>query len=197
MSFVRRLFGQPEIKLEPAQPAPSATGPGDPTAGETATVRRIVERLEALPPDQARLIACASYVVTRAANADMDITDEETRYLEDALRQAMGLDEAQSVLIVEMAKMQARAVGGTEDFLVTREFRSIASHDQCRRVLRACFTVAAVDGSISALESAEVNEIANELGIAGEELAAMRGEFTDQYAAIQAARQVTGSGSPD
>jgi tellurite resistance protein len=105
----------------------------------------------------------------------------------------MGLDEAQAVLVVEMAKMQTRAVGGTEDFLVTREFRSMATPEQCRRVLRACFTVASVDGSISALESATVNEIANELGIESEELAAMRGEFTDQFAAIQAARRVTGS----
>jgi tellurite resistance protein len=108
----------------------------------------------------------------------------------------MALDEAQAVLVIEMAKMQTRTVGGTEDFLVTREFRSLATHDQCRRVLRACFTVAAIDGSISALESATVNQIANELGIEPDELAAMRGEFTDQFAAIQAARQVTGGGSP-
>jgi tellurite resistance protein len=194
MSFMRRLFGQPEVRLEAGQPAPPPTpASDDPNAAETATVRRIVERLEALPPDQARLIACASYVVTRAANADMDITDQETQYLEQALRDSMGLDEAQAVLVVEMAKLQTRAVGGTEDFLVTREFRSIATPEQCRRVLRACFTVAAIDGSITALESATVDEIASELGIESEELAAMRGEFTDQFAAVQAARRAGGT----
>jgi uncharacterized tellurite resistance protein B-like protein len=192
MSYIRRLFGQPEVRLEPGQPAPPPAPANADVAGETATVRRIVERLEALPPDQARMIACAAYVVTRAANADLDISTDETRFLEEALQHNMGLDEAQAVLVVEMAKMQTRAVGGTEDFLVTREFRSMATPEQCRRVLRACFTVASVDGSISALESATVNEIANELGIESEELAAMRGEFTDQFAAIQAARRVTG-----
>jgi tellurite resistance protein len=196
MSFMRRLFGQPEVRLEPGQPAPPQPSVTDAAAGETATVRRIVERLEALPPEEARLIACASYVVTRAANADMSISDEETQFLEHALQESMGLDEAQAVLIIEMAKMQTRAVGATEDFLVTREFRSIATPEQCRRVLRACFAVTAVDGSITALESATVNEIANELGIEGEELAAMRGEFTDQFAAIQAARRVVGEGPP-
>ncbi len=190
MSYIRRLFGQPEVRLEAGQPAPAA---GE-VEVETATVRRIVERLEALPPDRARLIACTAYVVTRAANADMEISDDETRYLEGALQKAMDLDEPQAVLVIEMAKMQTRTVGGTEDFLVTREFRELASPDQCRRVLRACFTVAAIDGSISALESATVNQIANELGIESEELAAMRGEFTEQFAAIQAARHTTGGG---
>ena len=40
------------------------------TAGETETVRRIVGRLEALPPERARLVASAAYILARAAHAD-------------------------------------------------------------------------------------------------------------------------------
>lgn len=179
----------------PARPEPAAPAPPAPegSAAETATARRIVERLEALPTEQARYIACASYVVARAANADMDISERETAFMEQALRDHAGLDESQSVLVVEMAKLQARAVGGTEDFLVTREFRKVSTPEQRLRVLRACLAVSAVDDSITANESAIVNEIANELDIEAADLAALRGEFADKFEAIRAMRGVTGA----
>ena len=185
----RRFFrGEPETATTPAptpasEPAPSA---------ETATVRAIVGRLEALPPDQARYIACASYVVARAANADMLISDAETAFMEHALQEDAGLDEAQAVLVIEMAKLQARAVGGTEDFLVTREFRSVSTPEQRLRILRMCLTVAAVDDSITSSESAVVDEIANELDIPEADVAALRGEFTDRFEAVRAMRARSG-----
>jgi uncharacterized tellurite resistance protein B-like protein len=184
----RRIFGPPQVKLEAAQPAPEPTPPSG-SAAETASVRQIIARLEALPPEQARLIAAVSYVVTRAAYADLHFSDEETRFLEDALQNFAGLDEGQTVLVIEMAKLQTKAVGETEDFLVTREFRSMATYDQCLRVLRACFLVVSADDTISAEESATLNQIANELGIEDADLQAMRGEFTEKYAAIQAMRK--------
>jgi len=192
MSLFRRFFQPSSVTLEPGQPAPPPAPPTTDAAGETATVRRIVERLDALPPEQARFIACVAYVVTRAANADRIVTPEESAYLETALRDAAGIDEAQAVLVVEMAKLQALTVGGTEDYLVTREFRKVSTPEQRLRVLHACLAVSAVDGSISAEESAVVNEIANELGIEDAQLSAARGEFADKFAAVQAARRATG-----
>src|SRR4026207_1180296 len=53
-------------------------------AGDTATVRRIVARLEALPPERARIVASAAYTLARAAQADLDISDEETSVIEQA-----------------------------------------------------------------------------------------------------------------
>jgi uncharacterized tellurite resistance protein B-like protein len=183
----RRFFnGQPETATAPATPPEPAS------AAETATVREIVARLEALPPDDARFIACASYVVARAANADMVISDAETGFMEKTLQENAGLDEAQAVLVVEMAKLQARAVGGTEDYLVTREFRSVSTPEQRLRILRMCLSVAAVDDSITAAESSVVDEIANELGITDAEVAALRGEFTDSFEAVRAMRARTG-----
>ncbi len=190
---LRRFFhGETPVPERP-EPTPSATPAPEVSAAETATVRHIVDRLEALPPDQARYIACASYVVARAANADMDISEQETAYMEQALRDFAGLDESQAVLVVEMAKLQARAVGGTEDFLVTREFKEVSTPVQRLRVLRACLAVTAVDDSITASESAVVNEIANELDIEAADLAAVRAEFTDKFAAVRAMREMTGA----
>ena len=95
-------------------------------------------------------IASAAYILARAANADLDISDDETAAMEDALQRTGGLDEATAVLVVEMAKLQAKTVGGTEDYVVTREFRSISTPDQRLDLARACFVIGAVNGSISA-----------------------------------------------
>ena len=40
------------------------------------------------------------------------------------------LDEPTAVLVTEMAKLQARTVGGTEDYVVTREFTALATEQQ-------------------------------------------------------------------
>jgi tellurite resistance protein len=166
--------------------------PAAPTAaGDTATVRRIVAKLEAMPPDQARLIASAAYTLARAANADLDISDEETAAIERELQANEALDEATAVLVTEMAKLQAKTVGGTEDYVVTREFKALADDAQRLVVLRACFAVMAANGSISAEETATVNEIAAELDIDQATLNAIRAEYHEQLSSVQQIRRIT------
>lgn len=183
--FLRRIFGTNDTTHEP----PGDTAPPPETVpGETDTVRRIVASLEAMPADQARFLAGFAYVLSRAAEADMQISAEETGTMEKIVVQYGGLTEAQAVIVVEIAKTQARLHGGTEDFLVTREFARLATEDQRLAAMRCCFLVGAVDSSISAEESAILSEIANELHLNDEQIARIRGEFTDQFAAVQAMR---------
>jgi len=187
MSFFRQLFGPaPRSVPEPAQA--EAAG-----AADTATVRKIVARLESLPPERARLIASAAYVLARAAQADMSISAEETALMERVLVERGGLGDAEAVIAVEVARQQARLFGSTEDYLVTREFVRLASPEERLAVLRACFFVAAADASIVAGESATLNQIANELQVPAEELAALRAEFRDQLSVIQAIRAARGA----
>ena len=171
------------------RPAPTVPDP----AGDTATVRRIVAKLEAMPPEQARLLASAAYTLARAANADLDISDEETAAIERELQSSEAIDEATAVLVTEMAKLQAKTVGGTEDYVVTRELKSLATPDQKANILRAAFQIAAASGSISAEESSEVNEIARELDIERPDLNRVRDEFHEQLSAVQALRQAGGA----
>jgi len=162
-------------------------------AGETATVRRIVSKLEAMPPERARLIASAAYTLARAANADLDISDVETAAMEAALQTDDILDEATAVLVTEMAKLQAKTMGGTEDYVVVREFRKLATDAQRLQVLRACFVISAANGTISSEESAEVNQIARELDIEPADVNAIRAEFHDQLSAVQEVRRIAGT----
>jgi uncharacterized tellurite resistance protein B-like protein len=174
-----------------AQPDAAAAPAG--SAAETATVRNIVSRLESLPPAEARYLACFAYVMSRAAQADLRITDDETAVMERFAAQYGGLDESQAVLVVGMAKLSAVAYGATEDFVVTREFRKISTPEQRLQLLRCCFAVEAADGTINAEEASVVNEIAHELDIERAELNAVREEFHEQLSSVQALRQAGGA----
>ena len=187
-----RFFGSKPAPDQDIAPRP-VPAPADPT-GDTATVRRIVAKLEAMPPDQARFLASAAYTLARAANADMTISDEETAAIEHELQAHESLDEATAVLVTEMAKLQARTLGGPEDFSVTREFKALATEQQRLDIIRACFAIGAANGSISAEETAIVNQIADELDIDDATLNAIRADFHDQLSAVQTIRRINAGG---
>lgn len=191
----RRFLGLGHANTDPGV----ALGDGAPrladSAAETATARRIVARLEALPPEEARFLACFAYVMSRAANAEDDISDEETAVMERFTVEYGGLDTAQAVLVVQMAKLQSRLHGGTEDYVVTREFRSISTVPQRLALLRCCFVVGAADGIISATEAGTINEIARELDLEAADVNAVRSEFHEQLSSVQALRRAGGGAS--
>jgi uncharacterized tellurite resistance protein B-like protein len=159
--------------------------------GETETVRRIVRELEQVEPERRRYLAGFAYVLGRAAHSDLDITADETRLMEEIVVEIGGLPEAQAVLVVEIAKHQTELYGGTEDFLVTREFAARASEEQRHALVEACFAVVAADHQISAEEYAELTQIADELGLTREELNVVRREYREHLAAIQHMRART------
>jgi uncharacterized tellurite resistance protein B-like protein len=198
--FLRRFLREDEAGETTLSPDPAGTPdvradiPAGATGTETATVRRIVARLEALPRAQAHYLAGFAYVMSRAAHADLDISDVETRAMERFAVELGGIDEAQAVLVVEMAKLQARHHGATEDFLVTREFARNATLEQKLALLRCCFAVGAADESIDAQESGVVNQIARELDVERDDLNAVRAEFHENLSAIQAMRRMAAEG---
>jgi uncharacterized tellurite resistance protein B-like protein len=189
----RRFLGLDRGAPDPRLPSGDAAPPLPDSAAETATARRIVARLEALPREEARYLACFAYVMSRAANADFDISTDETTLMERFAVELGGLDEAQAVLVVEMAKLQARTQGSTEDFVVTREFRSISTPEQRLALVRCCFAIEAADGSITAEEASAVNEIARELDVERDEVNRIRAEFHEQLSAVQALRRAGGA----
>jgi uncharacterized tellurite resistance protein B-like protein len=180
--------GAPSTPTGASAPASGARSPAvDPA--ETAAVRRIVSQLESMPPEQARRLATYAYVLARAADADMSISEIETSTIERLLIDHAGVDEAQAVLVAEIAKSTARLIGGTEDYLVTREFVELSTPAERIDLLRACFVVGASDDTIDAEESAILNQIANELMVPSADVAALRTEFADKFSALQQLRR--------
>ena len=134
-------------------------------AGDTDTVRRIVQELDWLPPADARYIAAFAYILGRVAMADLVISADETQAMERIVTERSGLPEEQAVIVVQMAKSQNQLFGGTEDFLVTREFNTMASSEQKLHLLECLFAVAASDASITLAEDQAIARVAAELKI--------------------------------
>jgi len=162
---------------------PAATGQGD-----TDTVRRIVDELEALEPARARFLAAFAYVLSRVAHADSHISDQETESMREVVQKLGHLPEAQAMLVVEIAKSQARLFGGTENYLVTREFREIATAEQRLELLDCIFAVAASDGSISTIEESQAGQIAKELGFTQPEYASALAAHGEHRAVLKTLR---------
>jgi hypothetical protein len=184
----RRLFSAPRPEPEPEpELVPRPTAPDS----DTETIRRIAAQLQQLPMEQRRFIGGFAYVLGRAAHADLSITPEEVAFIERTIVEVGGLPEAQAVLVVEIARAQTEVHGATEDYLVTRAFAESASVEDRQRLLRFAFAVTASDHAITAVESAELNEIGKELGFSTAEVDAVRVDFADQLSAIQAMRRAS------
>ncbi len=158
-------------------------------AGSTETVRRIVQKLDALEPERARYVASFAYILSRVANADLEISDEETREMEKILVDLGHLPEDQAILAVQIAKTQSRLFGGTENFLVTREFKELASLEQRHELLHCLFAVSAADDSISSAEEAAVKQIASELGFTHQQFAEVRSQYNEKREVLRGLRQ--------
>ena len=153
--------------------------------GDTDTVVRIVRELDKLEPDRARFLAAFAYVLGRVAGADLHFSDAETAHMVSTLQRIGHLPEAQATLVVEIAKSQHRLFGGTENFLVTREFRDIATDEQRRELLDCLFAVSAADDAISGEEEAQIWQIASELGFAHPEYVKARLRYSDKRTVLR------------
>ena len=162
-------------------------------AADTESIRRIAGEIGALPIEERRYIAGFAYVLARAAHADLEISPAELEYMEQAVIEVGRLGSAQAVLVVEMARNMAELYGATDDYVVTRAFAENSTRDQREDLLRTAFAVGAADDTITAAESAELNQIGKELGFRSDEVDAIRDEFRDKLAAIQAMRRARGA----
>jgi uncharacterized tellurite resistance protein B-like protein len=158
-------------------------------SGETETVRTIVRELESLPPESARYLAAFAFILARVANADLEISEKETRRMEQIVQRTGHLTDEQARLAVSLAKARHQVEGGTESFLVTREFRQIATREQCRELLDCLFAVSAADDSISGIEETQIRQITSELGLEPGDLAEVRARWAGQREILRRLRE--------
>jgi uncharacterized tellurite resistance protein B-like protein len=154
-------------------------------AGDTETVRRIAARLEGLPEAERAFVAAFAYVLARVANADLRIDESEARAMERVVAETSGLAAAEAALAVEIAKSQARLAGGTENYVVTREFRKVSTQEQRLRLLDCLYAVAAADDTVTTLESGEIAAVAEELGLTQADVASVRTRYRDKLGVLR------------
>jgi uncharacterized tellurite resistance protein B-like protein len=154
-------------------------------SAETETVRKITRELDALDPEQAKYVAAFAYILSRVARADMRISPAETQTMERIVSGLGKLPEEQAVIVVQIAKSQNILFGGTENYLVTREFNRVATHEQKMALLECLFAVSSADESISTIEDNEISQIANELRIEHRDYISVRSSFREHLAVLK------------
>jgi uncharacterized tellurite resistance protein B-like protein len=134
-------------------------------------------------------VAAFAYLLGRAANADLAASEAEVTEMNRLVAEVGGLDAPTAALVVELADAQALDFGATEDFLVTREFKAIATMEERERLLRCCLLVMAADDEVDATESWLVNRMAEELEIERPDLNRIRAEFHDRLSGVRDVRR--------
>lgn len=151
------------LGLDAAAPAP-----------EIAALRETLNALDRLEPDRARYLAAFAYLLGRVAHADRHVSPEETRAMEALIQEHGQLSPDQTMVVVQLAKTSNLLFGGTENFLVAREFSALATYEQKLSLMRCLFALSATDEAISTAEEGEIHRIANELRIDRPDLTALR-----------------------
>lgn len=162
-----------------------------PSSKDTETVRKISAALDQLEPERAKFIAAFAYLLGRAARADLNISPEETRKMERIIMEHANLPEEQAVMVVQIAKTQNILFGGTENYLVSREFKEVANHAERMALLDCIYAVAAADGSISTIEDNEISQIADELRIEHRDLISIRSKYRDFLAVLKDSQKLS------
>jgi uncharacterized tellurite resistance protein B-like protein len=123
----------------------------------------IEKALTHLEPAQARYVAGFAYILSRVARADHHVSEVESALMERLVAERADLPAEQAALVVRIATIETLRHGGTEDFIVTREFAKTATREQKLALLDCLFAVSSSDSSIRTVEDNEIRKIASEL----------------------------------
>lgn len=143
-------------------------------------LRELLDALDRQEPARAKYLAQFAYLLGRIAHADQHVSQEETQVMEQLLEREGRLPPEQAMLVVGLAKTSNLLFGGTDNFLVAREFAEAATQEQKLSLLRCLFAVSAIEGDISIAEEREVQRIARELRVEHADLVKLRLEYRHQ-----------------
>jgi uncharacterized tellurite resistance protein B-like protein len=164
-------------------------GLSDEAADQSLSGLDEIERaLDGLDSDRARYIACFAYILGRVARADHQVTADEAAEMERLIEQRASLPAPQAALAVQIATAHGVRHGGTEDFLVTREFARMATREQRLALLDCLFALSSSDRSIVTLEDNEVRRIASELKLEHADFIAARAAYLDHLEVLRRGR---------
>ena len=170
MSFLSRFLG---------------TSTASSVSDDPRSVQVLLEKLAPLEPDTARELACFAYVLGRVASADQDVSPEEATRIQELLVRQGHLPTAQAELVAEVALQEARHMGGTQDYLVTRQLQTLVSKTRRAEILDCLMAVAAADGSICTQEEDELKRIARQLGFQNSEYLEALSRYREYRSVLQ------------
>ena len=155
-------------------------------APDQDALRGMLDALDRLEPERARYLAAFAYLLGRVAHADQHVSPEETRAMEDHVVSEGQIAREQAMLVVGLAKTSNLLFGGTENFIVAREFDKIATYEQKLALIECLFAMSATEGKISVAEEAEIQRVARELKIDRADLLKLRLAYRNHLPGLSA-----------
>ena len=95
------------------------------------------------------------------------------------------LPEEHAVIVIQIAKTQNILFGGTENYLVSREFREMATYEERMALLDCLYAIAVADESITTIEDNEISQIADELRVEHRDFISIRSRYRDHLAVFR------------
>lgn len=141
---------------------------------------RIHAELPRLGEERVEYLAAFAGLLARAAFGDLEISSEEEAAMERCLRENTGLSEKDAELVAHIARNAAEAMGGVEDYLLTRACNERATPQEKEVLLSCMYTVAAADGTVSSAEDEEIKQIGAALMIPHARVMDVRSEHREQ-----------------
>ena len=157
-----------------------------PTAGYLATIR---EHLDALHEKRAEFVAAFAGLLVRVAHADDEISDAERTVLHDLIAANVGLSDAESAAIAEIAIHQATGLAGIEYAYLTNAMNEHASEDDKKHLIDCLYAIATADSSVSIVEDDEIRQVSRALLLTHDQFIAIRTRYKEQLEVIQALRK--------
>lgn len=142
------------------------------------SLAEIEKALTHLEPAHARYVAGFAYILGRVARADHQVSDGESAAMTRLVAENGGMTPDDASLVVRIATAQTLRHGGTEDYIVTREFARMATREQKIALLHCLFAVSSSDSSIRTVEDNEIRRIASELKLEHGDFIAVRSAHT-------------------
>jgi uncharacterized tellurite resistance protein B-like protein len=116
---------------------------------------------------------------------DHEVAEAESRPMAQIVAERGGLPIEQAALVVRIATTEGLRHGGTEDFIVTREFAGIADRGQKLALLDCLFAVSAVDRTIHTVEDNEIRQIVSELRLEHSDFIAARSAHVEHLRVLR------------
>lgn len=144
---------------------PDSTPRGTTSPGFADEIRSTLTRLDALDRKTAGYIKALACILHRVAMADNDLCDEEIARMEQILIDHAGLTRPEAMLTVEIAKHCREIADCGSSYETSRRLRAILDDRQGHNIHRFLHSVAEADGLLVPSETAQIKQIAVELGL--------------------------------
>jgi uncharacterized tellurite resistance protein B-like protein len=132
-----------------------------------------------------RYLTAFGGLLGRVALADLHVSAEEARRIQDILVRFAHLSIPEAELVQAVIEEQGKALAGVEDHEYIREINALAGENKKLELLSCLFAVAAADDDISPEENQEIQTIASGLLLSHAQFISIRSLYRESLSFLK------------